>query len=85
MFLLEPPIRKSELITVFSLRARIIQRALDLERAVATHLTVSGLATQFGQHPVSSMPFSLLAPHIRLACRLGDFVTNSREKCGLVR
>jgi hypothetical protein len=32
--------------TVFFLRAGIIQRAFDLESAVATHLTVSGLAAQ---------------------------------------
>ncbi len=47
-------------------RTRIIQRVLDLERAVVAHLTVSELS-------------SLVAPHIRLACRLGDFITNPRE------
>jgi len=48
-------------------RTRIIQRVLDLEeRAVVTHLTVSE-------------PSSLVALHIRLACRLGDVVTNPRE------
>jgi hypothetical protein len=41
-------------------RTRIIQRVLDLERAVVAHLTVSELS-------------SLVAPHIRLACRLGEF------------
>jgi len=50
--LLQSPIQKSELIAVFFLRARIIQRALDLD--------AGGLAA-------------------RLAWRLGDFVTNSRE------
>ena len=44
--LLQPRIRKSELIAVFFLRARIIQRALDLASAVATHLTAGGLAAQ---------------------------------------
>ncbi len=39
-------VRKSELIAVFFLRARIIQRALDLASAVATHLTAGGLAAQ---------------------------------------
>ena len=38
--------QKSELIAVFFLRARIIQRALDLASAVATHLTAGGLAAQ---------------------------------------
>ena len=41
--LLQPPGRKSELIAVFFLRARIIQRALDLASAVTTHLTAGGL------------------------------------------
>jgi hypothetical protein len=38
------PIRKSKLIAVFFLRARIIQRALDLASAVTTHLSANGLA-----------------------------------------
>jgi len=38
--------RKSELIAVFSLRAGIIQRALDLANAVTTHLTAGGLAAR---------------------------------------
>ena len=36
-----------------------------------------------GQHTVSSMPPSLAAPRSRLAWRLGGFVTNSCEYCGL--
>ena len=44
--LLQPSMRKSELIAVFFLCARIIQRALDLASAVATHLTAGGLAAQ---------------------------------------
>src|SRR6267378_3834742 len=36
-----------------------------------------------GQHTVSSMPPSLAAPRARLAWRLGGFVTNPREYCGL--
>ncbi len=43
---LQPSIRKSELIAVFFLRARIILRALDLASAVTTHLTAGGLAAQ---------------------------------------
>ena len=46
-------VRKSELIAVFFLRARIIQRALDLASAVATHLAAGGLAT-LGVSAVSS-------------------------------
>ena len=38
--------QKSELIAVFFLRARIIQRALDLASAVATHLEAGGFAAQ---------------------------------------
>ena len=38
--------RKSELIAVFFLRAKIIQRAFDLASAVATHLTAGGLVAQ---------------------------------------
>jgi hypothetical protein len=44
--LLQPPIRKSILIEVFFLRARIMLRALDLASAVTTHLTAGGLAAQ---------------------------------------
>ena len=36
------------------------------------------------QHTVSSMRPSFAAPRARLAWRLGGFVTNSREYCGLV-
>ena len=45
-FQLQPTIRKSELIAVFFLRARIIQRALDLASAVTTHLTAGGFAAR---------------------------------------
>jgi hypothetical protein len=45
-FLLQPSIRKSELIAVFFLRARIIQRALDFASEVTTRLTAGGLAAQ---------------------------------------
>ncbi len=44
--LLQLPRRKSELIGVFFLRARTIQRALDLASAVATHLTAGWLAAR---------------------------------------
>jgi hypothetical protein len=44
MLLLQSQIRKPELIAVFFLRARIIQRALDLASAVATHMDAGGLA-----------------------------------------
>ena len=44
--LLQSPIRKSELIAVFFLRARMIQRALDLASAVATRLAAGGLVPQ---------------------------------------
>jgi hypothetical protein len=40
------PERKIRIIAVFFLRARIIQRALDLASAVATYLTAGGLAAQ---------------------------------------
>jgi hypothetical protein len=46
MLLLQSQIRKPELIAVFFLRARIIQRALDLASAVATHLDAGELAAQ---------------------------------------
>jgi hypothetical protein len=47
--LLHLAIRKSELIAVFFLRARIIQRALDLASAVTTHLTAGGLARDLSE------------------------------------
>ncbi|MFY4730892.1 NADPH-dependent FMN reductase [Nitrospira sp. BLG_2] len=36
-----------------------------------------------GRHTVSSMPSSLAVPRARLAWRLGGFVTNRHESCGL--
>jgi len=35
------------------------------------------------RHTVSSMPQPLRAPRTRLAWRLGGFVTNHHEQCGL--
>jgi hypothetical protein len=62
--LLQPPIRKSELIAVFFLRARIIQRALDLASAVTTHLDAGGLAARSVNilFQVCIPPFRLRAP-----------------------
>jgi hypothetical protein len=54
--LLQPPIRKSELIAVFFLRARIIQRALDLASAGATHLDGGQARRSVGQHTAGDCP-----------------------------
>jgi hypothetical protein len=63
--LLQPPIRKPELIAVFFLRARIIQKALDLASSMATHLDGGRARRSVGQHTVSNMPPSLTAPRAR--------------------
>jgi len=68
---------------VFFLRARIIQRALDLASAVTTHLTASGFAAQ-SVNMLFQVCFPPAAPRARLAWRLCGFVTNSPEYCRLV-
>src|SRR5712691_595600 len=57
MFLLQSRRRKSESNAVFSLRVTILQRALDLASAVATHLDAVGTASRQAASPLGQSTY----------------------------
>lgn len=77
--LLQPPIRKSELIAVFFLRARNHAKGNRPRKRGGDAPDGGQARPSIGQHTVSSMLPFLTAPHARLAWRLSGFVTNPRE------